>query len=31
MYYLIPQSLKQEFKKAYNEIIGKEEKHEEKI
>lgn len=31
MYYLIPQSLKQEFKKAYQEILGKEEKDEKKV
>ncbi|MFQ6108522.1 MAG: CvpA family protein [Candidatus Aminicenantales bacterium] len=30
-YYLIPQSLKQEFKKAYREMLGKEGKHEERI
>ena len=31
MYYLIPRSLKQEFKRAYDEILGREEAHEEKI
>lgn len=31
MYYLIPESLKQEFKKAYQEIIGKEKTDEEKV
>lgn len=31
LYYLIPQSLKQEFKKAYNDILGKGGKHEKRV
>jgi membrane protein required for colicin V production len=31
MYYLIPQSLKQEFKKAYRDILGREKKDEKRV
>jgi membrane protein required for colicin V production len=31
LYYLIPQSLKQEFKKAYNDILGKGKVHEKRV
>jgi membrane protein required for colicin V production len=31
MYYLIPQSLKQEFKKAYRDILGREKKEKKRV